>query len=149
MSIASSRGFSLVEALVAVTIAATAVVSLSQLLLLAAGQTVDVRRRAAALMLAQGKLDELRSLSWSFAVDGTRLSDPQLSASPDDALLVDRAGYVDAVDGYVRRWAVSPFESTDADTLVLRACVYARGREAAGSLVAADACVVGLLVRRA
>lgn len=135
----ASRGFSLIEALVAASLMGTAIVTLAHLVALGTHQTIASRRVLTATVAAQSKLEQLRALSWTYAPDGGRLSDTDLSPSPTRSLLEDIAGYVDHLDEfgttmppagddvnpqYVRRWAISPLESFDADTLILQVCVF-------------------------
>jgi Tfp pilus assembly protein PilV len=146
MTAASSRGFTLLEALIASLVVATAAVSLSQLIVVAAAQSRAARDHTTALTLAQGKLEELHSVPWSFAADGAPTSDAQLSPSPPGALLASAPGYSDVVDRFERRWMVAPLDAAHPDTLALHVCVFAAG--AGASSAAAASCVATLRIRR-
>jgi Tfp pilus assembly protein PilV len=148
MSCASSRGFSLLEALIASLVVGTAVVGLAHLVALAADQSAATRRRTTALSFAQAKLEELRSLEWTYAADAAPISSPQLALSPPGALFTDYDGYADTRSGFVRRWAISRLTPGDADTLILQVCVFAEGRQRVAALTAAEACVATIRVRR-
>jgi prepilin-type N-terminal cleavage/methylation domain-containing protein len=108
-------GFSLLEVLVAAMLLATALVSLAQLFGVATRSNIGSRATTYAAVLAQQKLEELRSLSWGFDQVGLPISDistdttvtPEtpnggtgLSPSPPDALQSNSAGWVDYVDAY-------------------------------------------------
>lgn len=150
--ILASAGFSLVEALVACFVAATAIVAFAHLVALAAEQTVSARRAAAARALAQSKIEELRAEAWTYDAAGVRVSSGALAASPDSTLTADTAGFVDRLDRfgaameegvphYRRRWSVAPLDAADPDTLTLQACVLT-------TRDAPDACVWTLRTRR-
>jgi type II secretory pathway pseudopilin PulG len=145
-------GFSLVEALIASLLAATAIVVLVQLAATGARQAASARRAGVARALAQSKLEELRSLTFTYEVSGVPLGSPGLALSPDAALVEDHAGFVETLnrhgsptsDGetphFTRRWAIRPFEG-DRNTLVLQVCVYPAWEPFA------DACVWTLRTR--
>lgn len=153
-------GFSLIEALVAALLAAAAIATLAHLVAAAVLQSADSRRAVTAIALAQSKLDELRGLAWAYADDGSRVSSGSLATSPADALETDSAGHVDRLEAFgeileppaaaaefTRRWAVSPADPADPDTLLLRVCVYASARPDALRTPPA-ACVAALRTRK-
>lgn len=152
----ASRGFSLIEALIASLLVAGAVVGLTHLITAGAAQAFLSRRSSTALTLAQAKLEELRGLTWRFDAAGVRVSSPLLTTSPPRTLLQDHEGHVDRLDRfgaitavdeaahYRRRWAIAPLDATDPDTLVLQVCVFAAGSSGA----AADACVWTIRTRK-
>ena len=111
----SNSGFSLLEVLVATAILATSLVSLAQLFALSTRSNIGSRNMTYATVLAQQKLEELRSLSWGFDQVGLPISDittdttvtPEtptggtgLSPSADSALQANTTGYVDYIDAY-------------------------------------------------
>ena len=111
----SNAGFSLLEVLVATAILATALVSLAQLFALSTRSNIGSRNTTYASILAQQKLEELRSLAWGFDQVGLPISDittdttvtPEqpiggtgLSPSADSALQGNTIGYVDYIDSY-------------------------------------------------
>ena len=112
---ASASGFSLVEVLVATALLATAIVTLAQLFAISTRTNLGSHNSTFATVLAQQKLEELRSLSWGFDRQGLPLSDtttdttvnPEtanggtgLSPSPNTTLQSNTAGWVDYLDGY-------------------------------------------------
>lgn len=152
----ATHGFSLVEALVASVIAATALVGAVHLIAAGATQALAARRATTARALAQSKLEHLRSLAWSYDADGARLTSSDLSLSPASSLTEDVDGFFerldrfgataapDVVPHYRRRWAILPLAG-DPDTLVLRVCVLSTGR---GASDWPEACVWTIRTRR-
>lgn len=135
---ATDAGFSLVEALVASLLVASAIVGLAHLIAIGAEQSLGSRRAASALSIAQSKLEQLRQSQFVYGMDGSRVSSVALAISPMAALQEDTPGYADYIDAfgevvsvdgaiapdYVRRWAISALEPSDVDTLVLHVCVF-------------------------
>ena len=129
-------GFSLLEALFATTILTVAVVSLAQVVTLATRANLVARTSALAALVAAQKMEQLRSLAWTFDAGGAAISDwttdgTGLSPSPPDALARDVAGYSDRLDtsgrivfgpgaaSFVRRWAITPLPA-HPDTLIIQ-----------------------------
>jgi type II secretory pathway pseudopilin PulG len=150
-----ARGFALLEALIAALLVATAVVGLTQLVTIALAQSSRTRQTAAALTLAQAKLEDLRGLTWQFDSRGNRVSSAELDISPPSTLSQDLDGWVDRLDPfgapsgpdaafYWRRWAIAPVDTTDPDTLVLQVCVFTNGQPVG----VADACVWAFRTRK-
>jgi type II secretory pathway pseudopilin PulG len=135
----SSKGFTLVEAVVAATLVATAAVVLAQLVALGATQSASHRDTSAALVAAQSKLEELRSVTWNYTIPGS-----DVALSPAGALFTDTPGYVDHAPLFVRRWAVTRFDPADESVIVIDVCVFAIARRAA----APEACVSTIRTRR-
>ena len=94
---------------------ATALVTLAQLFVLSTRSNIAARNTTHAAVLAEQKLEELRSLTWGFDPDGLPVSDlssntavsPEtptggrgLDPSPLSSLQENTAGYVDYVDDY-------------------------------------------------
>jgi len=119
-SFSSSYGFSLVETLVATTLMATAIVTLAELFALSTRTNVSARNTTYAAILAEQKMEELRSLVWGFDTQGLPLSDTAsntavspveasggtgLKPSPTTTLKEDTTGWVDYVDGYGKKIA--------------------------------------------
>jgi prepilin-type N-terminal cleavage/methylation domain-containing protein len=113
-SFSSSRGFSLVETLVATTIMTVALASLAQLFLISTKANQSARLTTNPTVLAQQKMEQLRGLTWGFDMIGLPLSDttsdltvvpeqpqggPGLTPSPDGALRNNVDGYCDFLDG--------------------------------------------------
>jgi type II secretory pathway pseudopilin PulG len=110
----SASGFSLTEALVAMGIVTTAVVSLAQLFAVSTRSNIASRNTTFAAVLAAQKMEELRALTWCFDASGLPLTDTStntavvpeqpvggtgLQPSPATALRENTDGYVDYVDG--------------------------------------------------
>ena len=100
------------EVLVAMAILCVALVSLAQLFIVATTANIAARHTTYASVLAAQKLEELRTLAWA-----------DLVPSPVDALRDDIPGYVDAVDGYTRRWSIDPLPADPDRALVIRVVV--------------------------
>ena len=152
-SSSNARGFSLVETLVATTLMATAIVTLSGLFALSTRTNVSARNTTYAAILAEQKMEELRSLVWGFDTQGLPISDTSsntavspvassggtgLTPSSSTTLKEDTAGWVDYVDAYgnkvsnaenqqqivyTRRWSVTPLPTNPNNTLVLQVLV--------------------------
>lgn len=125
----NTRGFTLVETVVALSITAVALTALAQLFVVATQANADARRATFASILATQKIEQLRSLGADLA--------PQGSAS----LSADTAGACDFLDEYgrslgtgsgplpgtvyIRRWSVEPIPSAP-DTFVVQVAVFPR-----------------------
>jgi prepilin-type N-terminal cleavage/methylation domain-containing protein len=109
----SQRGFSLVEVLFALVVLSVTVSGLAHLFTLAAYTNARARATTYAAVLAQQKMEQLRSLAYGFDPGGGAVTDvdtditvqPEfpgggagLQSSPPGALAADTAGYVDYVD---------------------------------------------------
>jgi type II secretory pathway pseudopilin PulG len=149
----ATRGFSLVEALVATALVSTAVAGLVPLLIVATTANQRARATTLATVLAVEKIEQLQGLLWAFDASGQPLSDttsdlttvpdghsgPGLSPSPAGTLQQDVQGYCDFFDSgggalgsgaappagaaFVRRWSVEPAPFSPGDTLVLQVVV--------------------------
>jgi type II secretory pathway pseudopilin PulG len=111
---AGEGGFSLLEVLFATTILTVAVVALAQLFVVATRANTGARATTFATVLAQQKMEQLRSLTWGFDTVGLPLTDTStditalaetptggkgLSPSPAGTLSANTDGYCDFVDG--------------------------------------------------
>jgi prepilin-type N-terminal cleavage/methylation domain-containing protein len=155
-------GFTLVEVLVASTLVVSALAGFAHLIALAVARSHAVRDAGAAQALAQGKLEELRGVPWTYDAAGAPVSDPALAESPANTLAVDVGGWSDALDAageavaatdghhavYRRRWSIGRFNAIDADTLVLRVCVHALVSASAPGRGLPDACVSTVRTRK-
>ena len=124
------RGFSLLEVLFATTILTVAVLSIAQVIAVATRANAAARTSALAVMLAAQKLEQLRTLTWSFDAAGAPVSDMTTGGALDR----DVDGYCDWLDAsgrtvpresaaaFVRRWSVAPLPA-NPDTLVLQVLV--------------------------
>jgi prepilin-type N-terminal cleavage/methylation domain-containing protein len=150
---ARERGFSLLEALVAMAILLVVAASVSGLFLSARRAAWAAGVRTLATTIAADKMERLASLSWSVDRSGAPVSDFRtdlstdppgeggsgLRASPGGTLARDVAGFADYVDAhgrvirggsrvpagaaFVRRWAIEPLTSDPADSIVLTVLV--------------------------
>ena len=106
-------GFSLIETLVATSLLATALVALAELMAVGAQSNAIARRGTLTSILAEQKMEQLRSLTWGFDAGGLPVSDittdtsvsPEsktggkgLLPSPETALNENTDGYVDYLD---------------------------------------------------
>jgi prepilin-type N-terminal cleavage/methylation domain-containing protein len=111
----NAAGFSLLEVLVATALLASALVSLAQLFAMSTKSNIGSRNTTYAAVLAQQKLEELRSLAWGFDQVGLPISDistdttstPEpsaggtgLSPSPQTSLSDNTDGWVDYLDSW-------------------------------------------------
>lgn len=108
-----TRGFSLVETLVATALLATAIASSAHLFAMAIRSNMSAQRSTFAATLAQEKIEQLRALAWGFDEIGLPINDYEtntavnppeptggtgLSQSPTDSLSANVDGYVDYLD---------------------------------------------------
>ena len=112
----SSKGFSLVETLVAMGILTAISLSVAQLFALTAKTNYTARGQTSATMLAEQKMEQLRALTWGFdsagqglpvsdtstnlSVDPASATGQGLNPSPGDSLERNTVGYVDYLDGF-------------------------------------------------
>lgn len=152
-NLSRNDGFSLLEVMVATAMLATALVSLAQLFALSTRSNIGSRNTTYAAVLAQQKLEELRSLAWGFDQVGLPISDittdttvtPEqpiggTGLSPSGATLqANTPGYVDYIDSfgnklgsggappnnaiYTRRWSIEPLPTNPNNTLILQVLV--------------------------
>jgi prepilin-type N-terminal cleavage/methylation domain-containing protein len=134
-----SRGFSLIEVLVAMTIVVVAVAGLAQSVGVAARANRTARSTTIAVLLASQKMEQLRALAWSIDPAGAAISDPALGLSPPGTLTANTGGYCEFLDAagntlaagllpppgtiYTRRWSIDPLPSNPYNTLVLQVIV--------------------------
>src|SRR5262245_17563489 len=111
----NSRGFSLVEVLVAMGLLTVVSMSVAQLFALTTRANVIAKGATSTTSMAEQKLEQLRSLTWRFDLSGQGLpvSDTTtnltvtppthdgsgLNPSPADSLEQNTAGFVDFLDG--------------------------------------------------
>ena len=137
---ASEQGFTIVEAIVALAIVTTGVMSLASLSTQVTAMVARARRHTIAAVLA----DQAVSV---------RLREP-ITATPADCLQRDLAGCSEALDGsglvtttapaFVRRWRAAPIAGAAVGTWGLTVCVVpAHERHGAG--VAPGACVARIV----
>jgi prepilin-type N-terminal cleavage/methylation domain-containing protein len=111
----NSRGFSLVEVLVAMGILTAVSLGVAQLFALSTRANVIAKGQTSTTAMAEQKLEQLRGLTWGFDLQGQGLplSDTStnlavyppghngsgLNPSPSDALEQNTEGFVDFLDG--------------------------------------------------
>jgi prepilin-type N-terminal cleavage/methylation domain-containing protein len=95
----STRGFSLVEVLVATSLLAAGLAALAQLLALAVATGISARSGTAATVFAEQKIEQLRSEPW-LPTDGVEYLDEHGSV-----ILPGIAGST-----YVRRWSIEKLD---------------------------------------
>jgi prepilin-type N-terminal cleavage/methylation domain-containing protein len=126
------RGFSLLEALVALALLGSALAALAQLVVMATEANVSARATTLATALAIDKMEQLKGQG------------ADLRASPPGSLRVNSEGYCDFFDGagrllgggaiasstsvYVRRWAVEVLPSDPENARVLQVRVIPQHR---------------------
>lgn len=156
-----AEGFALVESVVAAAILMTALAGIAHLFVQSARTTARGRRAPVVLAAAQGKIEQLLGLAWSYDAAGAPRSDTTadtsaepplptggtgLSTSPADSLSLSIPGFVDYLSGagrplgatptpgavFMRRWRIRPLAAAPSDGLVLRVCVWRFGPTATG-----------------
>lgn len=108
------QGFSLLECLVASTLLAVGVLSLSQLFAAATSLNISSRHATLAAIVAAQKLEELRALTAH--APGTDFLDAR-------GLLLASGGTPPRGTMYVRRWTVDPLHTAPANAVVLQVTV--------------------------
>ena len=122
----------------ALAITAIAFSAAAQLLMQASAATRRARLVTRGAILASSKMEELDSLPFEVAADGTELRDARLAESPDGSLVQDVPEYCDWFDSrgnalaaartrpvgatFVRRWSIRPLDVSN-DTLALQVIV--------------------------
>ena len=126
---ANESGFSLLEVMVAVTLLATSLVALAQLFAISTRSNIASRNTTYAAVLAQQKMEELKSLTWGFdqnnlpisdiATDTTITPEPPaggtgLSPSPSSSLQENTSGWVDYIDQFGKKLGTGTNPPDDA-----------------------------------
>lgn len=115
--IRDSRGFTLLEVLIASSILVVGIVSLAQLLAMEVAANGDAGQMTFATLVAAQKIEDLRAATWE-----------SLSGSAGDFVdYPDRAGTSTAraasPAGFTRRWSISPWSADPNNTLVIQVVV--------------------------
>ena len=140
-SIATARGCTLVEVLVATTCLVVALAWVAQAFNAAARTARRASQIGRAAILAQDKMEEL-----VFRV----ASDAALAESPSDALTTDVDGCFDIVGGFVRRWSIVSLREAPAEAMVIEVLVMdAETRASARAVPASDGVRLATIRRRA
>jgi hypothetical protein len=126
---AGETGSTLIEVICAVAIMATGVLTMAQMFIISTKSNMSSRNDTFAAVLAEQKIEQLRSLTWGFDTQGVPISDfttdvsvsPEspvggtgLQPSPSTALQQNTSGYVDHVgaDGAIIGNGVLPAAAT-------------------------------------
>ena len=157
--ISTTRGFTLIETLIATALIVTVVAGLAQLFALSVRFTRESAQFGVALVAAQDKLESLRAVRFDYDQAGTPVSDPKLRASTSDTLAHDVAGFADWLDaggtplgapdgaGYVRRWRVTEIAGDEPSAIAIDVCVF-RLPAVHTQPSSADACLATIRVRQ-
>lgn len=133
--IPSTRGFTLIETLVASSILITALAGVAQLFIMSAQWSNQAAVSNAALLAAQGKLEELSGATFLYGAAGEPLTDPALQLSSVESLRDDHPPYVDWLDAsgrpvpsaaaalLTRRWRITSAGSGAPELIAIEVCV--------------------------
>jgi len=158
-SIASPRGFTLFETLVATGILVTALAGVAQLFILSTHLTRQANVAGAALVAAQDKLETLVGAAFDYDSSGAAVTDPALEPSPQSSLDEDVDPFSDWVDSsgkpsqsaddamFLRRWRVSSIGADLPESVAVEVCVFRMPADAAKAR-AADACLSTIRTRQ-
>ena len=156
--LASTRGFTLFETLIATGILVTALAGVAQLFVLGDRLTRHAGASGMALVAAQDKLESLRGQAFTYDASGTTVTAAALQPSPSSALAEDVGPYVDWLDQdgqevtnpddalLVRRWRISSLGITTPDAIAIEVCVFRT--PGAGEPRSADACLATIRTRQ-
>ena len=155
------RGFSLVEALVAIGLMTTMTAGVAQMMMLATMRNLMARHQVLTSTYATEKMEQIRSLVFAYDTKGVPITDfttniasctadasgTGLGAAPANALDSDQPGFVDYLDGrgaclgggasppagaiYTRRWMIVPFDADPGNGLVVSVLVTLTASERA------------------
>jgi prepilin-type N-terminal cleavage/methylation domain-containing protein len=138
----NARGFTLIETMVALSIAAIALTALAQLLVIAVHADADARRASFASLLAVQKVEQLRSLGADLDVQGSPSLDTNTPGACD---FVDEYGRSLGTAAtpppgtvYTRRWSVERIPG-QPDSFVVQVAVFPRTWRASGNPSGGDA----------
>jgi len=134
----ATRGITLLETLLAVSLFITLAAGTAQLL----AQTRVLAARAdlesSAIVAAINRMERVRAVPWRFGLGGTSEEVGQLPVSPAGSLTEDVDGFHETLDEWgtpltersgeprmVTRWAITPVAGGDDDARGIEVCVYA------------------------
>jgi len=155
----SSRGFTLVETLVATGVLITALAGVAQLLILGSQLTRQANASSQALVAAQDKLESLRGLAFGYDAAGNPQTDTALAPSLSASLSEDTPPFVDWIDpagavladpggaAFVRRWRIDTLDETTPDAITIEVCVF-RAASGGTDIRAAEACLSTVRTRQ-
>jgi type II secretory pathway pseudopilin PulG len=158
-SIYSSRGFTLIETIVATGVLVTALAGVAQLLILGAQLTRQAKASGQALIAAQDKLESLRGLPFGYDAAGVEQTDRTLTPSPSSSLSENAPPYVDWIDPsgasltdpagavFARRWRIDTLDDATPDAITIEVCVF-RASSGETDARAAEACLSTIRTRQ-
>jgi type II secretory pathway pseudopilin PulG len=115
MHVGSPRGFTILEAVVAIALVIVSAAGVASLFVASARAVGISRTTTIAALLAREKIEQLRAVPFD---------DPALIPAGLDSLSVDVDGYADApADGYRRRWSITPLPMYPASSVILQVTV--------------------------
>jgi type II secretory pathway pseudopilin PulG len=115
----ASRGFTLIEVLIAGGLLTAICVGVAHLFVTASGVNAQARAITMATIAASEKTEQLQALPFD---------DDALALSPPGTLAADVDGYWDEpIVGYRRRWSVEPLPSYPASAVVVHVVVSRSG----------------------
>jgi prepilin-type N-terminal cleavage/methylation domain-containing protein len=136
--ISNSRGFSLIEVVVAIGLLTAVSLGVAQLFAASTRSNLVARGNTITTALAEQKMEQIRSLTWGFDQDGlglpvtdttTNLSvwplaqnGPGLNPSPTDSLEANKTGYFDYVDAH-GNWVGNGATAPGSAVYVRRWCI--------------------------
>jgi len=158
----SPGGFTLIETVVATGILVTALAGIAQLLALSVRSTRDAGSHSAALIAAQGKLEALRALAFSYDAAGSPVTAAELGVRNSGSLDDDTPGAVDYVDAngaildeenqgqgavFTRRWRITLLDAFVPEALAIEVCVFHRPADGV-AVATAEACLATVRARQ-
>ena len=156
----SHDGFTLIETVVATGILITTLVGIAQLLALSIGSTRDGGVQGAALIAAQDKIEELRSLAFTYGPLSEPITAAGLAPASGQSLAEDTPGFVDLLDheggvvagevrgaAFTRRWRITAIDHLQPEALAVEVCVF-RWPAMAQAPLSADVCLATVRARQ-
>ena len=152
----SSRGFTLLETLIATGVLVTVLAGVAQLFILSTRLTREAGTSGVALAGAQEKLESLLARPFAYGAAGESITDPALEITGEDSLADDIESYVDTLDqdgsvvadaaeaAYLRRWRISAVDEATPPSILIEVCVF----RAPGDAASPEACLAAIRTRQ-